>query len=408
MQNAASLDIFPPSGILKLHFAHQNKPRSRFIRAFREGIAMKRNCLLVYLENDYRRSSWCAEIYRGLAQEAARRQISIQEYVPGTPLSRESGPLIVLGGSRKCLEECLNKNIWMVSAGIEPQHPRSDVSYVTVDRRMAMRDVVRYLYRCGARRIALLGTDSTIYSDFLRFRGWADAVQELGIGNGVRGAFNTNDDLEQCFHALLDSLPEYDAVACTNDYIALKLLNKLKALGLSVPRDMMVTGFGGIALGEWTDPPLTTVTINGVEIGRQAFFTWLYLMRNETVRSLNVSVECRIIPRATTPPCDLPAPPVPTLERVELLDAHRTLLDPGVLDIARLERLFSAADETTLALLRGVAAQVPNEKLCETAFISYTAFKRRLKKIYQACHVESKQELAALINALIPGFCPRV
>ena len=61
-----------------------------------------------------------------------------------------------------------------------------------------------------------------------------------------------------------------DAFVCANDYLAIPLLLTLKKRGLSIPQDIMITGFDGTAQSAFTDPPLTTVTIHGTEIGRLA------------------------------------------------------------------------------------------------------------------------------------------
>jgi LacI family transcriptional regulator len=66
----------------------------------------------------------------------------------------------------------------------------------------------------------------------------------------------------------MPSLP--DAFICANDYLAVPLMLALKKRGLSVPEDIMVTGFDGIPQSAYTDPPLTTVRIHGTEIGRLA------------------------------------------------------------------------------------------------------------------------------------------
>ena len=47
-------------------------------------------------------------------------------------------------------------------------------------------------------------------------------------------------------------------------------MQALKKKGLSIPGDIMVAGFDGTAQSAFTDPPLTTVKIQGTEIGRLA------------------------------------------------------------------------------------------------------------------------------------------
>lgn len=63
---------------------------------------------------------------------------------------------------------------------------------------------------------------------------------------------------------------EVDSVFCTSDTIALGVLIEAQARGLSVPDDLAVIGYGDMNFAADTPPPLTTVRVDGAEIGRQA------------------------------------------------------------------------------------------------------------------------------------------
>ena len=53
--------------------------------------------------------------------------------------------------------------------------------------------------------------------------------------------------------------PEVTAVFCANDELALGLIRAMHEQGRRVPADVSVVGFDGLAVGEYTFPPLTTV-----------------------------------------------------------------------------------------------------------------------------------------------------
>ena len=53
--------------------------------------------------------------------------------------------------------------------------------------------------------------------------------------------------------------PEVTAVFCANDELALGLIRAMHEQGRHVPADVSVVGFDGLAVGEYTFPPLTTV-----------------------------------------------------------------------------------------------------------------------------------------------------
>jgi LacI family transcriptional regulator len=56
-------------------------------------------------------------------------------------------------------------------------------------------------------------------------------------------------------------------VICANDYLAAGAAIEAKASGLSVPRDISVTGFDDLEMSAQMDPPLTTVRVPAIDIG---------------------------------------------------------------------------------------------------------------------------------------------
>ena len=69
----------------------------------------------------------------------------------------------------------------------------------------------------------------------------------------------------------LEALPEIpDGFACANDYLAIHLMTALKKLGLSVPGDVMLTGFDGSMEASMVTPSLATARIPSPEIGQLA------------------------------------------------------------------------------------------------------------------------------------------
>jgi len=60
------------------------------------------------------------------------------------------------------------------------------------------------------------------------------------------------------------------AIFCAADNLALGVIPALKEAGYALPRDVSVVGFDGVALGEFTAPTLTTVTVPLDYIGLSA------------------------------------------------------------------------------------------------------------------------------------------
>jgi LacI family transcriptional regulator len=69
---------------------------------------------------------------------------------------------------------------------------------------------------------------------------------------------------------MMERDPRPTAVICGNDVLAVGAVQMARALGLSVPGDISITGFDDIELARVVDPPLTTVHVPHRDMGRQA------------------------------------------------------------------------------------------------------------------------------------------
>ncbi|MEM6825574.1 MAG: substrate-binding domain-containing protein, partial [Pseudomonadota bacterium] len=67
--------------------------------------------------------------------------------------------------------------------------------------------------------------------------------------------------------ALGRDLLQYDALVCVSDPVAFGVLSGCRRLGLDVPRDIAVTGFGNFEIASVSEPRITTVDVNARAIG---------------------------------------------------------------------------------------------------------------------------------------------
>ena len=69
---------------------------------------------------------------------------------------------------------------------------------------------------------------------------------------------------------LLELAPHVDAVFCGSDLLAIGALGAAKRLGLQVPAQLAICGFGDLDFATETTPQLTTVRVDGTRIGVSA------------------------------------------------------------------------------------------------------------------------------------------
>jgi len=132
--------------------------------------------------------------------------------------------------------------------------------------------VTRQIIEKGAKTFGFVGDIMHCSSFHERWDGFCKALQDAGIAPDREYCILAPDgrqyaDLNWTVSQLKKMPLIPDAFVCANDYHAVKLLLALKNMGLSVPKDVMVAGFGDDPEASLMDPGLTTVFIPSSEMG---------------------------------------------------------------------------------------------------------------------------------------------
>jgi LacI family gluconate utilization system Gnt-I transcriptional repressor len=87
----------------------------------------------------------------------------------------------------------------------------------------------------------------------------------------------------EALRALLAQAPNADAAFCSSDALACGVLAHAHALGIKVPQQLGVLGFGDQALAIDTIPALSTIRVNGAHIGHAGAQALIARMQGTTV-----------------------------------------------------------------------------------------------------------------------------
>jgi LacI family gluconate utilization system Gnt-I transcriptional repressor len=99
---------------------------------------------------------------------------------------------------------------------------------------------------------------------------------------------------------LLQQEPGLRAVCCSSDQLAHGVLIEAQARGLRVPEDLAICGFGNADFSAHTVPSISTVHVDGPEIGRLAARMIVDRCRGEPVAQPVVDIGFRIVERGST------------------------------------------------------------------------------------------------------------
>ena len=90
------------------------------------------------------------------------------------------------------------------------------------------------------------------------------------------------------------------ALVCSNDQMALGVLDVLRQHGIRLPDDVIVTGFDGIEAGRQSTPRLTTVHQPMVDLGRAAVRALLSRLENRDQPPISLRLPVRVLLRESS------------------------------------------------------------------------------------------------------------
>ena len=145
--------------------------------------------------------------------------------------------------------------------------------FVAMENYAAACALTRRMIAAGAKRLGFFGDKEHCSSFSERWIGYRAALSEAGLPFDEAICVLDDDaspyDDADWVLARLQTLPALpDGFVCANDFLAIQLITALRRLGVSVPEDVMVTGFDGSPAASVLEPKLTTAHFDSADIGR--------------------------------------------------------------------------------------------------------------------------------------------
>jgi DNA-binding LacI/PurR family transcriptional regulator len=148
-----------------------------------------------------------------------------------------------------------------------------DVTAVGVDQRAAGRIATEHLIGLGHTRVGFVAGSEYALATREKARGRLDALQAAGlegeelVSHSEFGVAGGRTGLAELMRKSRNRRPT--GVICSSDLMAIGVVHEALSRGVSVPGELSVVGFDGIA-SAWAQPPLTTVEQPLEEIARTA------------------------------------------------------------------------------------------------------------------------------------------
>lgn len=183
------------------------------------------------------------------------------------------------------------------------------VDTCVADNRFGAATVAELLVELGHRRIAAIMGPESASTGHERWIGFVDRLAALGVPPQdvalVRGPFTAETGRRGLEALLGDGSALPTAVFCGNDVIAGGVLDAATALGLRVPEDLTVVGFGGTSRTGWGRDDLTTVHVDLAAMATTVAEALAARLRSPDAPARRVVLVPRLLARGThAPPPD--------------------------------------------------------------------------------------------------------
>lgn len=178
---------------------------------------------------------------------------------------------------------------------------------VLTDNKIGMYKATKYLIDKGKTKIGFFGDLNYSLSIKERYFGFEQAIKKYLLQDELnfekyKNRFSVLSNIEKYvikndIKVVIDIVKEIkempEAFVCSNDSVAIMLMNALNILGYKVPDDISILGFDDNVLSGLVKPELTTVRVNKELMGRKAVQRLLWRINNkkEPIEHMVIGVE---------------------------------------------------------------------------------------------------------------------
>lgn len=200
--------------------------------------------------------------------------------------------------NRRLLTQLRDNSVPFVVVG-HCEIPELDpISGVSSDHYKALREQMDHLVALGHHRIALLCPEPN--GDRMKLlEGFHDAASHHGLdipASYVR-QFTKNDSCGVEAKHILSMQPRPTAILTTGDSLAVDVIRAVQEMGMHVPDDVAVLGFGDSLIGRYFSVPLTTSHIRHREEGQLLAGMLADLIEGHLEQPCRIELPCQLIVR---------------------------------------------------------------------------------------------------------------
>ncbi len=166
---------------------------------------------------------------------------------------------------------------------------------IDVNNEEGIYNLTKELLNKGIKRPAYLYGSHVSCHNKLRYMGYRKALLEENINPDEMPFLDADSFTEESGYSVIynefkNKKPDFDALICGNDELAIGAIKAFKDLNINVPNDIEVTGFDNIDKASVISPTLSTVSVDWFNFGKVMARYALDILQKENVeKSLNLA-----------------------------------------------------------------------------------------------------------------------
>lgn len=197
------------------------------------------------------------------------------------------------------IDYLFNEGLLYILIGKATQYINQTI-YIDNDNLLAGQEATEYLYGLGHRKIAYLGSDSSLMFSADRKAGYQLALASHQIPFRPEYCVevkNVSENNEELLCRLLTQEDRPTAIMVSDDILAVSLERACLENHLSIPEDLSIISFNNSLFARMTSPQLTSIDIGSGQLGSEAASQIINHIENPNLLATKIIVPHHLIER---------------------------------------------------------------------------------------------------------------
>lgn len=235
--------------------------------------------------NDNEKDNNAFDIFKGVYREISASHFELSIYLIDSQKQKQQSYVqycrerniggAILQGIRiddPYYEELINTDIPCVVLDIMNETENGMIGSVSIDNAKASEAMALYLLERNHREFAVIAGTKETYVNKERMKGVQTALGSYNLQLNDIDVLDADFSEGLAYKAAKAYLQKNKPTAflCFSDLMAFGAMKAVKEAGLRIPEDVSITGFDDLVFSNFTQPPLTTIKQDFMEIGKVA------------------------------------------------------------------------------------------------------------------------------------------